>query len=92
MLLICTKKRAAGDVATEGWEQIPATPPQFLQAPFYIGSHLRFRNSFARALLSNYIRRYYAAGSLLRVGVTYESVEDCRLVSDDPAVMSWWNV
>ena len=32
------------------------------------------------------------AGSLLRVGVTYESVEDCRLVSNDPTVMSWWNV
>jgi hypothetical protein len=34
----------------------------------------------------------YWASSSLRVCFTCESIEDCRFVSDDPAVMSWWNV
>jgi len=32
------------------------------------------------------------ASCSLRVCFTCESIEDCRFVSDDPAVMSWWNV
>lgn len=33
----------------------------------------------------------YWASSLLWVCFT-EPIEDCRFVSDGPAVMSWWNV
>ena len=34
----------------------------------------------------------YRAISSLRVCFTIELIEDCRFVSDDPAVMSWWNI
>jgi hypothetical protein len=55
-----------------------------------LGIITKEKNGLWRALIT--LADYYPAGSLLRVCFTCESVEDCRFVSDNPAVMSWWNV